>query len=489
MGDARAGSSTVDAVERFVNSLGISDKRVLVVPQDAPSHRYTTLGWQTSELPEWSWQAVLNALANEIANPCTIVLVPGNAPFLNKVLFDRLLQLHETYAAHFTFADAYPAGLGVDLIDSRVLRAMQGLAERNPLPITEQGLFDLIRLDVNAFDVETEIANDDMRMLRLSFTDTSTERRLLIKRFQALLPAQWHLESPEAIACIIRANQHALRLIPAWFNLQLSTSCPQTCSYCPWGIQGYSRKPQVEMPLEQAQQLVLQIAAWNPEAALSVSLWGEPALYSQIEAFILGVLEKTRLALYIETAAIGWDLPLLERLSQHPESKRLFWIASLDSADPQVYRKMRGEGFAEAWAGARILFKLFPERVWFQAVRCTENELVIQAFYAQCKEEKIPCIIQKYDHFNHRIPDQRVSDIGPFSRFACWHLKRDMHILVDGKVPRCREDFLAEHCLGNVFEQTLMQIWEQGQGLYQDHVARRFEGMCENCDEYYTFNA
>ena len=46
-------------------------------------------------------------------------------------------------------------------------------------------------------------------------------------------------------------------------------------------------------------------------------------------------------------------------------------------------------------------------------------------------------------------------------RFPCWHLKRDMAILIDGTVPLCREDVRAEHPQGNALTEDLAAIWER----------------------------
>jgi MoaA/NifB/PqqE/SkfB family radical SAM enzyme len=69
-----------------------------------------------------------------------------------------------------------------------------------------------------------------------------------------------------------------------------------------------------------------------------------------------------------------------------------------------------------------------------------------------------------------------------------------MTILPDGRVPVCREDLAAlngggeKGILGNVFEEPLEAIWERGKVLSGEQGQSHYEGICAECDEYYTYN-
>ena len=86
------------------------------------------------------------------------------------------------------------------------------------------------------------------------------------------------------------------------------------------------------------------------------------------------------------------------------------------------------------------------------------------------------------------MPDRRPADISPLKRHPCWHLKRDMSILTDGSVPLCKEDCSRSIILGNAFTESLETIWERGLQTYQDQITSCYKGVCEHCDEYYTYN-
>jgi spiro-SPASM protein len=261
-----------------------------------------------------------------------------------------------------------------------------------------------------------------------------------------------------------------------------------------------------------------KIAGFSGDAVIDLSLWGELSLHPRKIELINMVLEKPELSLIIETSGIGWKrdelealavsaanaAPAGEQISWTAPKAPLSWIVSLDTADSGRYRELRGEGFEEAAETAKILLGLFPTDAYVQAVRFEGAEDDIEAFYRGWKE-RVPgaenIIIQKYDDFCGALPKKQAADLSPVDRQPCWHLLRDMNILIDGRVPFCREDLSAldgggkttgtggaAGVLGNAFDEALEDIWRRGAGKYREHAARNYSGLCAGCDEYYTFN-
>jgi spiro-SPASM protein len=190
----------------------------------------------------------------------------------------------------------------------------------------------------------------------------------------------------------------------------------------------------------------------------------------------------------VETSGIGWRPGALAGIAAATAANPPTWIVSLDAATAGVYAGLRGDGFREATATAAELLALFPHSTYVQAVRMKDNEEDLETFYREWKQRTEHVIIQKYDAFAGAIADLRVADLSPLSRFPCWHLRRDVAILLDGTVPLCREDLRADETLGNAFTDDLADIWERGGRQYARHVKGDLPGICGRCDEYYTFN-
>jgi spiro-SPASM protein len=199
------------------------------------------------------------------------------------------------------------------------------------------------------------------------------------------------------------------------------------------------------------------------------------------------VLEHPGLDLVIETSGVGWEPGIFSRISTSlPKSPT--WIVSLDAATEELYRRLRGVGFEESRRSAEELISLFPARTWVQAVRMKENEDDLEKFFKSWKARTENVIVQKYDSFSGLLPDRKVADLSPVRRLPCWHLKRDMAVLLDGTVPLCKEDVRAGTRLGNAFEEDLGLIWDRAQEVYRSHLSGVYPGICAACDEYYTYN-
>jgi spiro-SPASM protein len=406
----------------------------------------------------------------------------ADCPLLDQALASRMFENHIRYFADYTFADGYPYGLSVEIIKTGVVDPLISLAKDDD-ELNRETVFEVMKRDVNAFDIETEIAPVDCRMLRVSLAADSKRDFLLLGD----VIANNGLDEKSVLDVIIKKPE-ILRTLPAFFSLQIVEGCPQVCSYCPYPVfRGDILGKKAEMDLASVEKIIGEISEFCPDAVVSISLWGEPALHSKIYELISFIQSVEGLSLVIETSGIGWNREKLISLATEP-ARFPSWIVSLDACGEEEYRKLRGDGFQEATGFARLLIGLAKGQVYVQAVRMNENEEALEGFFREWKKETEHLIIQKYDHFSHFLPDRRVTDLSPLQRFPCWHLKRDLSILIDGTVPLCREDVKNSYPLGNILKEPLATIWQRAEKHYHDHIKENYSPLCKECDEYYTFN-
>lgn len=420
----------------------------------------------------------------------------ADAPLVDPEMAKRMAEHHRVYHATYSFADGYPRFLAPELVSVSALGQIGTLYRSRrdagkDTPLTDAVLFDIIQKDINAFDIETEIAPRDLRLLRVDLAARGKRNAILLKR---LIDAG--AEDEASVMRLLVERPEMLRTVPAYICLQISSGCPQRCSWCPYPTapgSGIDRREVMEP--ERLSSILDQVVRLCGDAVVGLSLWGEPALHPRVAEMAAEVLRRPELSLLIETSGIGWTLSTLDAIRDaEGAGERLDWIVSLDALSPGLYRAVRGEGMEEAAAALRALAERFPGRVRAQAVRTRENEAELEQFYRYWKKEGIDVIIQKYDSYAGRLPDLTVTDLSPVERFPCWHLKRELHVLLDGTVPLCREILpgtgSAEEgtILGNVFEEPLEVIWERGAARYIDHTLRKWGEPCGSCDEYYTFN-
>jgi len=449
-----------------------SDPDVRVVRRDA---------WTTSDL--------LSALAEAGAGHDDIFYYYADFALLDPALGSRMHASHRRYSAEYTFADGWPAGLAPEILRVDAVPRLQSLAAGVPAlgsaPVARDALFAVIQKDINAFDIETELAPRDQRMLRASIVADAERNARLVETLISRGAAD-----AEAVSAALDAEPRILRTLPAFFNVQVVAACPQSCTYCPYPVvAGDPRGLPGSMPVEQFDALLGRIERFAADAHVSISLWGEPALHPDPAGLLKAAARHPGIRLVVETSGVGWRPGVLAGIAGEAASGPVpTWIVALDASSAAVYEALRGRGFAEASATAAELMKLFPASTHVQAVRMKENEEDLEAFYRDWKQRTDRLIIQKYDDFAGVLPDRKVADLSPLLRFPCWHLRRDVAILLDGTVPLCREDLRAGTVLGNAFVDDLAAIWDRGSRVYDRHIAGDLPGLCAGCDEYYTFN-
>jgi spiro-SPASM protein len=463
----------------------------------------------------WTVKDMLEALSAHSEGFDLTYFAWADCPFLDPELAKRIADRHLRYAAEYSYADGWPYGIAPELLSPGTAAILAKiLKDDDNGPVERDSLFSVIQKDINAFDIETEISSIDLRCHRLRLCADSKRNLLLLRRF-----AQDTVPDTAAIERIIAEKPEILRTLPAFYPVQVYGGCPQTCAFCPWpkaggAINGVAITERCDfMEAGRFDSLLEKIVAFSGDAVIDLSLWGELSLHSQKMELIEMVLRRPELDLIIETSGIGWKddeldkCAALAKTEASPSGKnkfRLSWIVSLDTADPARYREIRGTGFAEASGFAKKLLTLFPKDAYVQAVRTVGAEDDIEKFYRSWKEitpNTSNIIIQKYDDFCGFLSRKQASDLSPVQRQPCWHIMRDMPVLIDGTVPLCREQIAGINGgaingginLGNAFTEKLEIIWEKGQRFYTEQAGqmpggKKYDSLCAGCDEYYTYN-
>jgi spiro-SPASM protein len=485
------GENSLERVRQYASRLPGVERCVLLLPEGG--HLQTPeRGFDIRYVKPDGVAELLRTLRNALseAEYDNLFYFFADCPLLDSALSTRMLDNHRKYYADYTFADGYPCGLSPEILKPAVLAPLLELAEKyqpaageEPIRGQDRGaLFELIKKDINAFDIETELSPVDLRMMRAELCADCRRNLLLVQRV-----VQAGAQDAEAVCRILEKQPEILRTLPSFFSVQIVAGCPQLCSYCPYPRFGIKETgKQAQMELRDFNRILEQMHTFCGEATLSVSLWGEPAYHGEFADLAAAALEQG-LRLVVETSGIGWPEGVFARIAEK-KLPGLDWVVSLDSRDPREYGSLRGEGFEEAHESVETLQSLFPGHVYPQAVRMNENEEGLEDFYRYWKNRTGRVIVQKYDPFCGFLPDRRVTDLSPLKRFPCWHLKRDVTVLLDGRVSLCREDLQCRHGLGNLLEQSLEEIWNAGEPFYRDHLQERYPDLCKNCDEYYSFN-
>ena len=426
-----------------------------------------------------------------------LVMIRADEPFLDPALLERMLDNYRRYRAEYSFADGFPAGFAAEIIHPRILPTLVALSEKAPGEPDRGWLFKVVQKDINAFDIETEISPKDLREFRLDLACDTKRNHLLVER---LLDAGVH-DAASGLG-LIPERLELQRTLPAFVQVQVTGGCPQVCANCPYPQFGGDILARKDfMPRERYAQLMRGLVEFCGDAVVDISLWGEASFHPDIEGLIDETLSKPGLSLIVETSGLGWKRETLERLASRYR-ENLHFIVSLDACEPVLYEKLRGPGFDEALSTAELLLGLFPKTAYVQTLRTKDNEESLEAFWRGWKKRTENVIVQKYSNFAGSLPERGVCDLSPLVRRPCWHLKRDLSILIDGKVPLCRDCVGKDIILGDLFSgeaeslsPRLAEVWAAGDPWHLEHIQAglrtesAYPEPCAVCSEYYTYNA
>ncbi|MCL2066629.1 MAG: spiro-SPASM protein [Treponema sp.] len=495
------------ALERSKSFPGVG-KIILLADQNRDFSGFSEI--QVERQDSWTKFSLLKTISELSQGFDFVYYAWTDCPFLDPALAGAIARRHVDYAADYSYADGWPLGIAPEIISPQTSGILANILGSDDGKVGRDTLFSVIQKDINAFDIETEISPVDLRCHRISLCADSRRNLLLLNRFASEAGA---IPDAAQVQRIIEEKPEVLRTLPAFFPVQVYGGCPQSCALCPYPV--VSKEPVTgrkdHMDGKKFELLLDKIIAFSGDAVIDLSLWGELSLHPDKMDLIDMVISRPELALIIETSGIGWKSEELEKcasLAQKAEAAGarksrlppLSWILSLDAFDPVRYKEMRGQGFAEAIDCAKKLFALLPKNTYVQAVRTAGAEDDIEKFYRSWKEAApmgdANIIVQKYDDFCGFLDKKQASDISPVIRKPCWHIMRDMPVLIDGTVPLCREELeaLKEHggegsrTLGNVFTDSLEKIWEAGLCFYIEQCGKNYSGFCTACDEYYTYN-
>ncbi len=437
-----------------------------------------------------------------------IIYAWADCPFLNLQLTKEIIETHNTYLAEYTFADGYPYGFAPEMIASGTAGIIASLSVKEGLsnltgknPVSRTSVFDAMKGDINAFEIETVIAPSDWRMYRFNFSCGRKDNYIACCQLKKISLPEDSAEilSEKASKCAL-----ILRTVPGFYNIQIEGKETSSSLYSPYqkALENYPefKEKLVEMTFENFALLVKQIADFSESAVVSLSLFGEALYHPQLADFIGEVLKYSGLSVFIETDGqlVTEELAKKIFLIAEESKKRtngyskIMWVVCVDSVTKEKYKEIHfADGFEKAVNAVSVLEKYFAGDVYPQFVRMNENEEELESFYRFWSKKESPSqgklIIQKYNSFAGFLPERSPCDLSPLERNPDWHLRRDMVILCDGSVMQYKET-LFKSIIGNVFTENLEDIWHKGDKLIQGQINGEYDEISGSYDEYYTFN-
>lgn len=435
-------------------------------------------------------------------------------PFLNVKLTEDLINSHVEFKSEYTFADGYPYGFTPELIDAGTLGILAEISKTTQKQIgdtcvSRDSIYNLLKTDINSFEVEAELAPNDWRLYRFAFHCGKKENFMQCKALIDAAGDKIESETADGLSKIASETSGCLKTVPGFYNLQIADKVNSDYVYLPY-TKAYEQKFGVS-PVKAVQQmayadfekLIENIAAYSEQAVVGLSAWGDPLNHPDILKMINKILSYKGLSVFIETDGLLITEEFTKELStivNNADERNNGWqkimiAIAMDSFTAETYNKLhvgtKPEDFAAAVGVITKLQEVLPGSVYPQFTRINDNEAELEGFYRYWNEKTNQSggnlIIQKYDDFAGLLPPCKPADLSPLDRNPCWHTRRDMTILSNGDVVSCRECILS-NIVGNVFKESLDAAWHKNDDVLNQHIAGKYNQMCGKCDEFYTYN-
>lgn len=448
-------------------------------------------------------------LLSEKCNAEKIIFSYADLSFLNSSITEKIILTHEKYKAEYTFFDGFPYGFSPEILDSGTLRILSSLSKTTQSDFGKKefsrtAIFDFIKLDINSFEIEVETSEEDFGLLRLYF-DSSSKLNFLsslefYKSMKEKFPEKNASElSENEITQIIKTSPKIYKTVPAYYNIQISSKSNFKSVFEPDKLES---EENAFMTREKYSLLLEKISSSSPEAVINPGFFGEALLHPDFLDFAKCVFSYKGFSLLLETDGINVTEELCRSLKEISDSSecendfalgKITWIVKLDSFSSEKYKELHSgfDGFEKAKSSVPLLEKYFPKKVYPQFIRCKKNEDELEPFFRFWSDKQNGSagnvLIQKYSSFCGTLPSEKSADLSPIERNACYHLRRDFNVFVDGSVPLCHES-LKTKILGNAFSENLEEIFKLSDDEFVSHLKNKYCEMCRKCDEYYTFN-
>lgn len=444
-----------------------------------------------------------------------VIFSYNDLPFLNANLTKELIEYHINYKAEYTFADGFSYGFSPEIIDCGTLRILQELSKTTEnnfcqKELNRESLFELIKKDINSYEVETVLAEEDWRLLRFAFHCGKKDNFLQCKNlFEKLNVSTEKLQTGDVEAFTKVASQtvDCLKTVPGFYNIQITNKINFESIYSPYtksfASENVKKSEKSLENFEEFSKLISKISEFSENAVINLSCWGESLQNPNLLKMIEYILSYSGLSVFLETDGTLVTDDFCNELAKIVQSspdktngfEKIMIAVFVDAFTSQTYKTIHPDcsenAFEKSVEAVKKLCAVLPNSVYPQFVRMNQNEEELESFFRYWNEKSNASngnlIIQKYDDFAGLLPPCKPADLSPLERIVCWHLRRDFTILLNGDVPSCKTCLFGQ-INGNVFESSLEEIWQKNNSLIEEQIKNKYNQRCGKCDEYYTFN-
>ncbi len=275
---------------------------------------------------------------------------------------------------------------------------------------------------------------------------------------------------------------------PKKITFEVCSDCNLACVMC--------HHPEMQrskgvMPFELWKKCADEIAQTSPETECWFSFIGEPLLEPELLCKILSYGKSVGLkSLNLNTNGMLMSPEIADLILSTGVDVVVFGVDGFSAA---VYESIRIGGIRdelyeniEYFLEARSARKSGTE-VQVQFIEMNDNEHELEEFKSYWLKKGAVIKARRKLSWGGRIDTSL--NIPREQRIPCLWVINLMHVFWDGRVPLCPGDTEGTNCVGNVWEDSLADLWKRLAPHRQLHLDRCFSqlpALCQTCKDWMT---
>ncbi|HQE60301.1 MAG TPA: hypothetical protein PLA54_14015, partial [Spirochaetota bacterium] len=299
-----------------------------------------------------------------------IIKIFADSPFIDSEIISEMLSIHTEYLAEFTYSENLPSGLACEIFSAELIKLLPRTDEKI-LPIS-----DVVKKNINNFDVELYYKAPDLRDKRISFrTKNKRDKEIMEKMISnEKIPAYSEIKER------IENNPEILYIAPSYYEIELT------------GKRNFSgitsvfpalKNKRDDMQLSLLENIINSADSFSHEYAVSFTGSGDPLNHSEfLKACDIALKSSFLSMLIIETDAVFSDEALFDYLSSKKD-QRIKIIAEINGFDSETYSRIHSyDNFDLAFKNViRLKEILGKESVYLQIQKIKETETFLDKYY------------------------------------------------------------------------------------------------------------
>ncbi len=228
---------------------------------------------------------------------------------------------------------------------------------------------------------------------------------------------------------------------------------------------------------ERFEHIVGQMGQKCDDICLTIAGMGEPLAHESIIEFAKIAHQRGIYGVNIESDGLRLDGRMAENLIAAGVDVVTVW---LDADDERAIENARNFVDLAGFTGPRLVAGL---------TKTIGSMGRMEEFYDYWLRKSGGALLIGFNDYCGQVRDRAVMNMCPPQRYVCRKLISQLTILCDGSVVRCGQDYKGSCVVGNVFEQSIDELWKcsELERLRGEQLAGRFseQGHCTNCKEWH----